>query len=83
MYGVWRALGLHTQMNVAAGALADLVRTRRDLMLENAMLRHQIVILRRKSRELAVRDAGPGGDAASMGPSAVADGEGSRRNRSH
>ncbi len=50
-YGVWRALGLHTQMTVAAGAVADLVRTRRDLMLENAMLRHQIVILRRKSRE--------------------------------
>jgi putative transposase len=50
-YGVWRALGLHIQTSVAAGALSDLVRTRRELMLENAMLRHQIVILRRKSRE--------------------------------
>ena len=29
--------------------MADIVRSRRELILENAMLRHQIVILRRKS----------------------------------
>jgi putative transposase len=48
---VWRALGPHIQTSVAVGAVSDLIRTRRELMLENAMLRHQIVILRRKSRE--------------------------------
>lgn len=50
-YGVWRTLGPHIQTNVAAGVVSDLIRTRRELMLENAILRHQIVVLRRKSRE--------------------------------
>jgi hypothetical protein len=49
--GVWRALTPHIQTSVAAGAVADLIRTRRELILENAMLRHQIVILFRKSPE--------------------------------
>jgi putative transposase len=39
----------HVEPDVAVGAAVDIVRTRRDLVLENAMLRHQIVILRRKS----------------------------------
>jgi putative transposase len=34
---------------VASGTAVDMVRGRRDLVIENAMLRHQIVILRRKS----------------------------------
>jgi putative transposase len=49
--GVWRALAPRIQTSVAAGAVSDLVRTRRQLILENAMLRNQIVILLRKSPE--------------------------------
>jgi putative transposase len=47
--GAWRFLSPHIQTNVAAGAVVDLARTRRELIFENGMLRHQIVILRRKS----------------------------------
>jgi len=39
----------HTGPGVVGGVVADIVQSRRELILENAMLRHQIVILRRKS----------------------------------
>jgi putative transposase len=39
----------HGGPSVARGVAADIVRSRRELVIENAMLRHQIVILRRKS----------------------------------
>jgi len=47
--GIWRAIAPHTGSGAAGGVAADIVRSRRDLVIENAMLRHQIVILRRKS----------------------------------
>jgi hypothetical protein len=46
---IWRAIGPHATASVAGGAGADIVRSRRELVLENAMLRHQLAILRRKS----------------------------------
>jgi hypothetical protein len=46
---IWKAMAPHAGPGVAGGAAVDLVRRRRELVFENAMLRHQIVILRRKS----------------------------------
>jgi hypothetical protein len=45
--GAWSTLGphRHTASIVATGA--DLCRSRRDLLIENAVLRHQLGILRR------------------------------------
>jgi len=43
---IWKAVAPH---GVARGAAADLVRSRWELVIENAMLRQQVVILRRKS----------------------------------
>jgi putative transposase len=47
--GLWNALAPADQARVAAGTLVDVVRSRRELVLENAMLRQQIIVLRRKS----------------------------------
>jgi len=47
--GLWNALTPADQARVAAGAVVDVVRSRRELVLENAMLRQQIIVLRRKS----------------------------------
>jgi hypothetical protein len=44
----WRALGPDAEPGVARGAVADVVRSRGELVLENAMLRQQIIVLRRK-----------------------------------
>ncbi|HZK73289.1 MAG TPA: hypothetical protein VFD88_04740, partial [Clostridia bacterium] len=41
--------GTHDGPSGARGVAADIVRSRRVLVIENAMLRHQVVILRRKS----------------------------------
>lgn len=48
--GAWSTLGprRHTASIVATDA--DLCRSRRDLLIENAVLRHQLGILRRKSK---------------------------------
>jgi hypothetical protein len=46
---IWRAVAPHAGPGVAGGVAAQIIRTRRELVLENAMLRHQVVILRRKS----------------------------------
>jgi hypothetical protein len=46
---IWRIVAPHAGSGVAGGAAADLARSRRELVLENAMLRHQIIILRRQS----------------------------------
>lgn len=46
---LWSAMAPHVEPDVEVGAAVDIVRMRRDLVLENAMLRHRIVILRRKS----------------------------------
>jgi putative transposase len=46
---IWKAVAPHAGPGVACGAAVDVVRRRRELVIENAMLRHQIVILRRKS----------------------------------
>jgi hypothetical protein len=45
---LWAAVKPHVDASALTGAALDAVRTRRDLVLENAMLRHQILILRRK-----------------------------------
>ena len=44
------ALAPKPDISVATGFAVDAVRTRRELIFENAMLRQQIIILRRKSR---------------------------------
>jgi putative transposase len=46
---ILKAVAPHSGPGVAGGAAVDIVRRRRELVIENAMLRHQIVILRRKS----------------------------------
>jgi transposase InsO family protein len=46
---IWQVVAPHTGPGVVGGVVADIVQSRRELILENAMLRHQIVILRRKS----------------------------------
>ena len=48
--GLLKALAPADQGRVAAGAVVDVVRSRRDLILENVMLRQQIIVLRRKSQ---------------------------------
>jgi hypothetical protein len=47
--GCWNALAPSEQGRVVVGAAVDVVRSRRDLVLENAMLRQQIVILQRRA----------------------------------
>jgi len=46
---MWKAVAPHCGPSGARGVAADIVRSRRELVIENAMLRHQVVILRRKS----------------------------------
>ncbi len=46
---LWKAFAPRAGPGVAGGAAVDMVRRRRELVIENAVLRHQIVILRRKS----------------------------------
>jgi transposase InsO family protein len=46
---IWQAVAPHSGPSDVGGAAADIAPSRRDLVLENAMLRHQVVILRRKS----------------------------------
>jgi hypothetical protein len=45
---IWRMVAPQARPGVAGGAAADLTRSRRELVLENAILRHQVMILRRK-----------------------------------
>lgn len=45
---IWRMVAPHAGPGIAGGAAADVARSRRELVLENAMLRHQVMILRRK-----------------------------------
>jgi hypothetical protein len=45
---IWRLVAPHAGRGVAGGLAADVARSRRELVLENAMLRHQVTILRRK-----------------------------------
>jgi hypothetical protein len=44
-----KRLAPHTDANATLGLAVDAARSRRDLLVENAMLRHQIVVLRRRS----------------------------------
>jgi putative transposase len=44
---IWRALAPSSELT---GALADNVRSRSNLLLENAVLRYQVVVLRRRAR---------------------------------
>jgi hypothetical protein len=46
---MWKAVAPHGGPSGVRGVASDIVRSRRELVIENAMLRHQIVILRRKS----------------------------------
>lgn len=46
---LWNVLAPAEQARVAAGAVVDVARSRRELVIENAMLRQQTIILRRKS----------------------------------
>jgi len=46
---IWKAVAPHGGPSGASGVAADIVRSRRELVIENALLRQQVVILRRKS----------------------------------
>jgi hypothetical protein len=46
---IWKAVSPHGGPSGASGVAADTVRSRRELVIENALLRQQVVILRRKS----------------------------------
>ena len=46
---MWKALTPHPGPSATGGGVRDVVRSRRSLILENAMLRHQVAILGRKS----------------------------------
>jgi hypothetical protein len=46
---IWKAVAPHDGPGVLRGVAADAVRSRKELVIENALLRHQSVILRRKS----------------------------------
>jgi putative transposase len=48
---IWKALAPSSEL---AAALVDTIRTRNDLLLENAVLRHQVVVLRRQTRRPAL-----------------------------
>jgi putative transposase len=48
---IWKALAPSSEL---AAELVDTIRTRNDLLLENAVLRHQIVVLRRQTRRPAL-----------------------------
>jgi len=45
---IWRTVAPHAGPNVVGGAAVDIGRSRGELVVENAMLRHQVVNLRRK-----------------------------------
>lgn len=45
---IWQLAAPHAGLGVAGGTTADVARSRRELALENAMLRHQVTILRRR-----------------------------------
>src|SRR5215470_16581419 len=50
MERVWSQLAPRKQVGEIAAVASDLVRSRRELVLENAVLRHQVNVLRRGSK---------------------------------
>lgn len=55
MKRVWSALAPHTQAGEFASVAVDAVHPRRELVLENAVLRHQVNVLRRGSKRAKLR----------------------------
>jgi hypothetical protein len=47
---IWRSLGPCSSGTEVVGVAADVVCSRRDLIIENAMLRHQINVLHRSTK---------------------------------
>ena len=47
---VWSQLAPRKQVGELAAVAVDMVRSRRELVLENAVLRHQVNVLRRGSK---------------------------------
>src|SRR5215467_5838263 len=47
---LWSRLAPRRQASEIAGVVVDMVRPRRELVLENAVLRHQVNVLRRGSK---------------------------------
>lgn len=45
MERLWSQLAPHRQEGEIAGVVADVARPRRELVLENAVLRHQVNVL--------------------------------------
>jgi hypothetical protein len=46
---IWKAVAPHAGPGISCVDRPSVIRRRRELVIENAMLRHQIVILRRKT----------------------------------
>ncbi len=57
---VWHVLDPYPARGESVGAVADTVRSRRDLIVENAVLRHQIDTLRRSAGRHRGRARGTG-----------------------
>jgi hypothetical protein len=47
---LWSQLAPHRSASEIAGVAVDAVRSRRELIIENAILRHQVNVLRRRSK---------------------------------
>ena len=47
---LWSQLAPRRSASEIAGVAVDAVRSRRELIIENAVLRHQVIVLRRRSR---------------------------------
>ena len=47
---LWSQLAPHRWASEIAGVAVDAVRSRRELIIENAVLRHQVNVLRRRSK---------------------------------
>lgn len=50
MKRLWSQLAPRKQASEITGVVVDTVRPRRELVLENAVLRHQVNVLRRRSK---------------------------------
>ncbi len=52
---LWAGFFQWSRPRLVSGALADLTRNRKDLVVENALLRHQVVVLKRAAKRPKLR----------------------------
>jgi hypothetical protein len=83
MERLWSQLTPHREAGEIASVAVDTVRRRRELVIENTVLRHQVNVLHRRSKrqKLHVIDR-PKLLVAGHGPLRLVDHEAAKRNRS-